>query len=522
MTYEMNIEENLSNDISDIIKKLFNDGLSKSEILEFFRSKIEEIENESFSPTEENVSNEKNLKFSVISRNADSSPKQSNDKLNTFGYSKHLFEDEFLAQDLPRPQFSSFSGTSYEPPKPFFYPQFPPQFPNLPASFKQFPNSPSSSNKGSFKQFPNSPTGSLVPSSPNSPTGSLKQFPNSPTGSLVPSSPNSPLSRSSSNKGSFKQFPNSPSSKNYDFLSSKPYNILLKNKEEESNNFFSESQIRNGTNVLLLKEDDIVTGRAKKNVAYQEEKIDYVEKTYEYLNEQEERYKVKDIMLNQMYIKENMYEILIDYLISVHLQLKAFEEVLYLCVHLINRYLNVVKDTHKSKFQLVGLTCYLIADKYESIYPSEIRDLVRFSDYAFYKDEFVKMEFEILKVLNFSLMSPTSYTFLVRYLTVADSDEEIDLTALYVSQRILQVSDLTNYLPSIIASACVYISLEINNKDPWSDKLTYYSRYDVNDIQECVNMIKNVVTTKSNRNAVYRKFSRDINNGVAKKFELHD
>jgi cyclin B len=70
-----------------------------------------------------------------------------------------------------------------------------------------------------------------------------------------------------------------------------------------------------------------------------------------------------------------MRGILVDWLIEVHLKFKLLPETLYLTINAIDRYLAKV-DVHRAKLQLVGVTCMLIACKYEEIYPPETRDFV--------------------------------------------------------------------------------------------------------------------------------------------------
>jgi G2/mitotic-specific cyclin-B, other len=91
-------------------------------------------------------------------------------------------------------------------------------------------------------------------------------------------------------------------------------------------------------------------------------------------------------MESQLHINERMRAILVDWLVEVHLKFKLVPETLYLTINLIDRYLER-KEVSRPKLQLVGVTCLLIASKYEEIYPPELRDLVYICDRAYAKPD---------------------------------------------------------------------------------------------------------------------------------------
>jgi len=66
-----------------------------------------------------------------------------------------------------------------------------------------------------------------------------------------------------------------------------------------------------------------------------------------------------------------MRAILVDWIIEVHLKFKLLPETLFLTVGLIDRYLEKVK-IKRGNLQLVGVTCMLVASKYEEIYAPEV------------------------------------------------------------------------------------------------------------------------------------------------------
>lgn len=102
------------------------------------------------------------------------------------------------------------------------------------------------------------------------------------------------------------------------------------------------------------------------------------------------------------YINEDMRQILIDWLVDVHLSFELKEQTLYLALG----YLNVYSSTHditKHDYQLVGITCLWIASKYEEIYPPRMQNYIQVTDSSYSVQELKNMEGKILLTLNFEL-----------------------------------------------------------------------------------------------------------------------
>ena len=73
-----------------------------------------------------------------------------------------------------------------------------------------------------------------------------------------------------------------------------------------------------------------------------------------------------------------------------------------------------VQKVSRSKLQLVGVTCMLLASKYEEMYAPEIADFVYITDNAYTKADIRRMECLVLKTLDFNLGKPLPLHFLRR------------------------------------------------------------------------------------------------------------
>lgn len=242
----------------------------------------------------------------------------------------------------------------------------------------------------------------------------------------------------------------------------------------------------------------------------------YVQDMYEHFRSKEATTSVRPAyMEDQQYINERMRSILVDWLVEVHLKFKLVPETLYLTVNLIDRYLER-KEVERPKLQLIGVTCLLIASKYEEIYPPELRDLVYVCDRAYSGNEIIDMEEKVLKALEYQITIPSAHAFLVRYLKAAHADKKIVQLACYVLDGTLQSYNLLHYLPSQLAAASVFIARRCVGRNSWSPTLLKYAEYceeEVVPVARAVLAEKN--STSPELRAVSKKYTSNRYGGVA-------
>ena len=130
-------------------------------------------------------------------------------------------------------------------------------------------------------------------------------------------------------------------------------------------------------------------------------------------------------------INPSMREILVDWLIEVHLKFKLLPETLFLTVNLIDRYLST-SNIYRNKLQLVGVTAMLIASKYEEIYPPIVSDFVYITDNAYTREEILRMEERMLTTLQFGIHFTSPYRFLERFLALKNASETEKNVALFM------------------------------------------------------------------------------------------
>ena len=242
-----------------------------------------------------------------------------------------------------------------------------------------------------------------------------------------------------------------------------------------------------------------------------------------YVNDMYEYHRSKEIMTSpspsyldkHTSVNSRMREILIDWLVDVHYKFKMVPETLYLCVNVIDRFLErqiIARD----KLQLVGVTALLLASKYEEIYPPSLSDLVHICDGAYNDRVILKMEVSILKTLKYNMTVPSAHVFLVRYLKAGHASRRIVQYASYILDSTLQHYGLLEYLPSQLAAAAVMIARAKEQRHNWSPTLLKYTSYLEEDVIPVARAILSCMKGRGNHvDAVERRYAHTRFGAVA-------
>ena len=222
--------------------------------------------------------------------------------------------------------------------------------------------------------------------------------------------------------------------------------------------------------------NQIESKETKKLFDYEfESNEEYISFAGEYLNEiytnllyDEKKLKFKPnlgYMNIQNDINEQMRAILIDWLIEVHYRFRLKNETLFQTVWIIDTYLSLQQIT-RAKLQLLGIASLLISCKSQEIYYPQLKEFIDITDGAYIKNELIEMENDVLKILNFNIVSPTSNDFF----NIISKAFNFDKKQYYLGKYFLESSlidyNMIKYSPSVIAVSCAYIVMKffgINN-----------------------------------------------------------
>lgn len=217
-----------------------------------------------------------------------------------------------------------------------------------------------------------------------------------------------------------------------------------------------------------------------------ENKEEYIKYNGEYINElysnllEEEKYLISKpkygYMTFQTDINEKMRAILVDWIVEIHDKFHLKSQTLYHTIWLIDTYLSI-KYIKRSDFQLLGLGCLYISCKFYEIYYPQLKECVEATDGAYSKEDLLNIEKDILKTINYNLLSPSQddfYNILSKYFGF---NEKQYFLGKYFMENSLIDYNMIKYSPSVIAVSCIYIVMKFfkisNYKKLYSTSIIY-------------------------------------------------
>ena len=237
----------------------------------------------------------------------------------------------------------------------------------------------------------------------------------------------------------------------------------------------------------------------------------------------------KHLFKKQKTININQRTGVINWIISVCERFSLLPETFYLSLNIFDRYLEKNK-LNQNNLQLISCTSIFIASKYEEIYAPEIKDFIFISKHSISKQDILETEYEILKCLNFDLLTVSPYIFLERFYNISD---DLNKKILYLAQYILDICltdiDFCIYNSSIKAASVLFLSRKIlcKNKKYWNNTLRLHTNYSEKDlkfsVKEASKFTSAYVGNKFSKNykklPIYVKYSSPKYEFISKYFD---
>jgi len=217
-------------------------------------------------------------------------------------------------------------------------------------------------------------------------------------------------------------------------------------------------------------------------------------------------------MSRQTDINEKMREILVDWIIEVHLQFRLSEDTLFLSINILDRFLEhcIVSRT---KLQLVGCTALLIAAKYEEVYAPEIYDYICICDNAYKGTQFISMETTMLAAINWNLTVPTALNFMERFSKLCSIERggQVWCLSLFFTEITLQSYVFLTFSPSAIACAALYLSMStakhamgLAHEPVWTSQEEKMIGYTISDLHDVIHALYALILSFELRTAKYK------------------
>ncbi|GFO31986.1 G2/mitotic-specific cyclin-b3 [Plakobranchus ocellatus] len=278
----------------------------------------------------------------------------------------------------------------------------------------------------------------------------------------------------------------------------------------------------------FIEGSDEATGAAEKSLlSFDEENKDDVFHVSIYAQEIFDYYKRRELMFRippylgttQCHITAYMRTVLVDWLVEIQENFELNHETLYLAVKLIDLYLSRVDvDVEKEILQLIGCAAVFIASKFDERCPPLIEDFTYICDNAFDRAQFIEMEMEVLRKVDFDLGIPISYRFLRRYAKIGRLSMETLTLARYILELSLMEYDLVKERDSMIAASALYIAMKMRSEGAWEGDIVKTCGYEAKDLETLIIRLNSMLLDQPNQRQqnIFSKYSHIVFHQVAK------
>lgn len=215
----------------------------------------------------------------------------------------------------------------------------------------------------------------------------------------------------------------------------------------------------------------------------------------------------KELKFSSTEISISMRRVLVDWMIEVAEEYKLVPETLFLSVSYTDVCLQKL-NIRRSELQLLGVTCVLIAAKYEEIYAPRIDELSYITDHSYTTSEIIEMERTVLKCLGFSVSKPTANTFLSFYLSSIPASERCAHMASFLAELSLMEPDFMHFTPAVVAAAVIFVA-EVYLSDDFPQVFQFLDSLDHIQFGRCLDRVHKTFKTYEARScsALHEKYS---------------
>lgn len=210
-------------------------------------------------------------------------------------------------------------------------------------------------------------------------------------------------------------------------------------------------------------------------------------------------------------INERHRAVVIEWLSYIVCYFSQSNETLFMSINIMDRYISKKKIALKN-YQLVAISSYLIASKFEDTNSPLINDLIYISKNIYTQNEIIVMEKDILNTLNYDIFSVSSYQFFSFFYLVSNLNNEIlfCLGHLILELCLLNI-DIMSQEQSLLAIGALLIAkkcLEIKNALSEIKLFFNYNENDIKEIQKKIVLFLNRIVYSDKKCLILQKFEK--------------
>ena len=164
-------------------------------------------------------------------------------------------------------------------------------------------------------------------------------------------------------------------------------------------------------------------------------------------------------------ITPEMRTVAVDWLVLIHHKIFKFEEnTLFLTIQIFDRYLSkVIIGIEKTELLLIA--SFILASKHNEIDYINMKEAIQLSKNKFNKEQIIKMEYDILNVINFEILAPTMSEFFEIFANFLNLSNKKLNEGLFILNIVLADFHMLEYPNFILALAVIKLITKKINKD---------------------------------------------------------
>ncbi|KAG6820919.1 hypothetical protein H0H93_009693 [Arthromyces matolae] len=213
-----------------------------------------------------------------------------------------------------------------------------------------------------------------------------------------------------------------------------------------------------------------------------------------------------DYMANHPELDWEKRGILVDWVIQVHARFNLLQETFFLFTNILDRFLSQ-RPISLSKFQLVGITAFFIAAKFEETYAPSVAEIAHLADDLYTTEEILKAERYMLKTLNYDLRYPGPMNWLRRGSKADDCDTQARTVGKYLVEIGCLEWRLVGTVPSLLAGAALWLARLVLGREIWTPNMEHYTTYSEEELLPTANIMINYILEPIQHDSLYKKYA---------------
>ncbi|KAJ3774641.1 nime/cyclinb [Lentinula raphanica] len=199
--------------------------------------------------------------------------------------------------------------------------------------------------------------------------------------------------------------------------------------------------------------------------------------------------------------------ILVEWILSIHARYSFLPESFFLFVNILDRFLSLRPTVALSKLQLVGVSCFCTAVKFEEGVAPSTQELVLLTGEIYTADEICKAERYVLRTINWDLSFPGPMSWLRRGSKADELDPIARTFAKYLLELACFSAELVATPSSLVSATALWLSRLILGREDWTANLIHYTSYKERDIIPIAEVLLTSIVSPAPVEVLYKKYA---------------